>query len=107
MDYVKVFNEVKEAFDQDTAVVVVVALTLNLSKKVKGRHILKVGSFSEELDAKTRDVLWELSIEEVNKAIEIRNCIYDWDLSQSLDGLGGSRKKSLKEIYDERIRSCF
>ena len=100
MDYLAIFNAVKDEYDEDTAIMVVVMQTLNMAKKVHPRHLNPdtIGVYTEELKEEIRMVLWDRSLEEIDKAWRIKEALNLYHSAKEMDGLGGCVKKTLKEF---------
>lgn len=45
---------------------------------------------------------WEVSAETTDLAIKVWDVLYDWEISQSLDGVGGCEKKTIKELVERQ-----
>ena len=97
MNFITVFDAVVKEYSKDIAILVVSALTLNLSLKVKKDDLKFPGKFAERLNKKTRDLLWEYP-EYVVTVIEIRDAWTEYENRIKCQGLGGCVEKTLKEI---------
>lgn len=98
------FNNIYDAIleeyeDAELALMVTQIYTINLTTKIKKKHLIVSGSFTEKVKKKAIKLLWEYDQDKVTLAIGLWDCIYDWELKQSLGGLGGCVKRSFKEIH--------
>lgn len=102
MKFIDVFNTVKQEFSEDIAILVVSALTINLSTKIKKKDLASDNdsSFRKRIDNKTRTVLWEHSPETIDLVIEIRDALHEFQTRISMEGLGGCKVLTLKEIIE-------
>ena len=98
MNFTEVYEAVSAEFSPNIASGVVVALAINLSTKVKDKDMVTEGRFTKKINKKIWDTLWEYSEDEVNLIIKIRDNWSAFELSKSFNGLGGCRKKTLKEL---------
>lgn len=88
-----------EGFDEEVISNVVVINGLHMSKKIRPRHIDTIGLYTQELKEKSRDVLWETTDKVFGEAWELSQIIYDYELTHSLNGLGGCVAKTYRELY--------
>lgn len=98
MDLCNVHKTVEGEFNTTIATLVVAALTVNLTTKAKQKDMLDPGRFTNRINQKTRDLLWEHNKDDIELAIKIRDAWTEYSNRQSFDGLGGCEKKTLQEI---------
>jgi len=104
----ELFNEVKEEYGESIALGVVCILTINLTKTVENRHIelANLGSFTSEIIDEFK--LFALGIfkeEEVETIINIWHKTHTWIIQKELDGMGGAKAVSIKELMNETVRN--
>ena len=103
-DFTRVYNAINEEFDnRDLAMMVVQIYTINLTTKVKPKDIINTGRFTDKLIEKSKKVLWEYPIDDVELAISLWKCIHSWETRQTMYGIGGCEKKTFKELLKETI----
>lgn len=102
MNFTEIHKAVSAEFPPNIAVGVVVALTIDITTKIKKKDIVE-GNFTKKIDKKTRDALWDYSDDEVKLIIKIRDIWSTFELSQTFNDLGGFEHKTLKELIDENL----
>jgi hypothetical protein len=103
MEHLRIFNAIKADFGEQIALSVCQINAICLTTKVKRKDIgSHGGSFAERVTKKATKLLWESSPEELELALALWGCVHDWEIKQSLDGLGGCEKKTFKELLDAR-----
>lgn len=98
MKYNELFTELLKEFEVDVALCVVQITTIQLSLKPKEKEIAGIKSFEERVLKRARDVLWEIDESVLDQSIEIWRVVHDWDIHNSMNGLGGCEKKTFKEL---------
>jgi len=103
MKYPKLFDAIKsEGFSEEVALVATMMCLLNCTKKVKNKHMAKSGSFEKELLETFEKAFFEQSYDVVEEAISIWRVMYDWEVGQTLNGLGGCEKKTIRQLLEKR-----
>jgi hypothetical protein len=103
MNHLRIFNEIKADFGEQIALNVCQINAICLTTKVKRTDINgRGGSFTKRVIKKAKKFLWESSPEELELSLALWGCAHDWQIKQSLDGLGGCEKKTFKELLDAR-----
>ena len=98
-DFTRIYNAINEEFNNpELAMIVVQIYTIHLTTKVKSKDWTHAGHLTEKVIKKSKKVLWEYPIDDVELAISLWQCVYDWEIGQSMDGLGGCEKKTFKEL---------
>jgi hypothetical protein len=94
------FNEVLDCtHDVEIALTVVQMHLLNVTKRLKARHITTNGLFTKELIARFKQEFGSfLDTIKLEKAISIWMAEHTWDIHRSMGGLGGTDPK--KRITD-------
>jgi hypothetical protein len=100
MDFRFLHDKVAEEFSPTVAVLVVVALNINLVTKPKPTDLNTPGRFTERINKKTRKALWEHHPEDVELAIKIRDVWSEFENRITMDGLGGCQVKTLKQLLE-------
>ena len=102
-DFDRIYNTIAEEFDNPTLALMVVQIyTINLTTKVKPKDIINTGRFTDKLIEKSKKVLWEYPIDDVELAISLWECIHSWETRQTMHGIGGCEKKTFKELLAEK-----
>ena len=97
MNYVETFNVVKDEFDEETAILVVTALTVNLTMNATMEELTSIGAYTARLTEIIRENLWSHS-DKIDLVLKIWEALYDYQICQSMQGLGGCVAKTIKEI---------
>jgi hypothetical protein len=101
MDYKDIFDQVRKEFgDEELALMVAIALCINLTTKPKRKDLTIKGRFSERVEKRIKETLWKHDKDKLEQALSIYRVLYDFEISNALDGLGGCKKKTLKELLD-------
>lgn len=98
MDHLRIFNAVREDFGDTIALSVCQINAISLTTKIKKSP----NSFTDRVIKKARKLLWELSDDDFNLAIDLWEVSSCWDTRQTMDGLGGCVKMTFKELYDRK-----
>jgi len=98
MDHLRMFNAVREGFGDTIALSVCQINAISLTTKIKKSS----NSFTDRVIKKARKLLWELSDDDFNLAINLWEVSSCWDTRQTMDGLGGCVKMTFKELYDRK-----
>lgn len=98
MDHLRMFNAVREEFGDTIALSVCQINAISLTTKIKKSS----NSFTDRVIKKARKLLWELSDDDLNLAIDLWEVSSCWDTRQTMDGLGGCFKMTFKELYDRK-----
>jgi len=97
MDYVETFNAVRSEFDEEMAILVTTALTINLTRNPSIEELSEKGLYTERVEEIIKQNLWEHA-DKVELVIKIWDALYDYQTRISLEGLGGCKVKTIKEI---------
>lgn len=98
MDHLRMFNAIREEFGHTIALSVCQINAISLTTKIKKSP----NSFTDRVIKKARKLLWELSDDDLNLAIDLWEVSFCWDTRQTMDGLGGCVKMTFKELYDRK-----
>ena len=98
MKFADVFRIVEGEYNYHHATLVVAALALNLTMKPKQKDLLKPDRFTDRLNKKTHDLLWEEPPDVVDLIIKIRDAWDEYEQRQALKGLGGCESMRLRDI---------
>ena len=98
MKFMKLFEAVSDEFGTEVALCVVQIITIQLRLKPKMKELTGEKSFEERVITKAKDVLWETDSSIVEQAIQVWRVTHDWDVRQTMAGLGGCEKKTFKEL---------
>ena len=97
MNYIKVFKAIEEEFDSEIALMVIQILTVSQESFNKGRTKY-LSEPQKYLRNSFNAIFWEQPEEKQSLAWNLFNTVYDWDIAQEMQGLGGCEVKSFKEL---------
>ena len=101
MKYTAMFNAIiKEGFSTELALLTTTLYLMNIDKEVTLDHLTMNGRFTEELVRSFRKRMWDEDEALVNEPIKIWEVIYDYDMAQTLCGLGGCERKTIRELME-------
>lgn len=108
MKYYDLFKQiVGEDYSEEVALTVIQIMTIHLSKKITLSHIENKGEFSNEIIEDAKSLLFQTPEEVVKEALQIWSVMYDYEISQSLHGLGGCKKKTFRQLVQEAKEECL
>jgi hypothetical protein len=97
MNYNKLYAAVKEEYSEDIALSVCIAYSIHLNLKIEDDDdMTDSGRYQKRIEENIRSVLWEN--DDIDLIIDLESRVYEWDISNSLSGLGGCTPKLFKEI---------
>jgi len=94
MDFYRIFNAIKSEYPENIALSAIQIYSLNLVLKPSN-------NFEAKIVKKAKKLLWEMSDSDFDLAVKIWKAIYSWQCCQSLQGLGGCKAKTFKQILTE------
>ena len=94
MNFAKLHSAISEEFSPKIALMVVQIVTINMTTKFPE----DISRFAEKVEKKARKLLWEESRADIELALELCTVCHDWEIRQSMNGLGGCERKSFKEL---------
>ena len=92
-----------ENYREEIIATVVAMYALELNKEIKPRHMSKKDSFTPELKNTCKKVLWATPSDDFNTAWILSQCVYDYELTHSMDGMGGCVAKSFTRLFAEYV----
>ena len=100
MDYYTIFKAIKEEYGEEVALTAIQIYTINITPSVYSR---------DEFYENARKFLWEEAVKVlwVNDydtfllSWKVSRCMYEWQMRQSLHGLGGCTTKTFKQLVEE------
>lgn len=98
MDFYNVFKAMREEYPENICLAAIQIYTLNLALKPNA-------NFEQKILKKAKKVLWEVSEENFDIAVELWQVAYDWECRQSLQGMGGCVTKSFSQLIKEEESS--
>jgi hypothetical protein len=98
MDNVKIYDAINQEFGPVIALSVVQINTINLTSKVKKKDLTQSSNRTKRILKKAEKVLWELPVDDYNLIVSLWKVLHDWDVKQSLAGLGGCTAKTFTEL---------
>ena len=90
----KIFSAICLEFPDNIALAAVQIYSLNLVLK-------PINNFEKKILKKAKKLLWELADEDFDLAVKIWKVIYTWECRQSLQGMGGCKAKTFKQLLAE------
>lgn len=102
--YVAVYNALNSEFGFFIASIVCGMLHIHLSKEITLQHLEESGLFTKELEEDFREKFYRITNSSDNAkaaydlALECWRVSYDWQVRQSLQGMGGCKAKTFKEL---------
>ncbi|MCK9369216.1 hypothetical protein M0R04_04695 [Candidatus Dojkabacteria bacterium] len=102
MDFLRIFEVVEGEYTKSIACGILAAMTINLTTRVRKSDYKNPGRFTERLYKKTKGLLYEYSDDDIELIIKIRDSWNEYQLCQDMAGLGGCKKKTLKEIIENK-----
>lgn len=103
VDCIKVFNEIEKDFGKELALLTTIAYTIHCSTKPKKKELTGEKSYSERLNNEIKNALFE-HYDKLDEVLKIESVIYDFLTRETLEGIGGCVRKSIKELYNEKYQ---
>lgn len=91
---------VSEFEDTELALMVVQAVTVNLTTEVLEEDFTTKNSFGTRVEDKVRKLLWSYPQHKVDLAIRLWECYHSWDIGKGCAGLGGCVERTFKELLE-------
>jgi hypothetical protein len=105
MKYIDVYKQlIIEGFSEEVSLGVIQALTINMSKKIKKKHLTKESNYTAEIIDSIHSVLFMVDNEDVELIINLWECSHDWSICNSMQGLGGCTSSTFTELLLERSK---
>ena len=102
MNFTNVYNVVFKEYSHSIAILVVSAISINLSMKVKDKDLTVPGRYVERLNKKTKEILWTHADEfNIDLVIKIRDAYHEYSNRVAMNGLGGCEIKTLRQIVEK------
>lgn len=92
------FKAISAEFDEKTALAVLQVVTINSTLKMKELEWSVAGQRVKRITKRARKILWELSDDEFNLVMSLWDVSHDWEVRQTLQGLGGCEVKTFKAL---------
>lgn len=104
MELVKVYDLVMQDFGQDKelALLVVSFHTIHLAEKAKTKDFTKEGKFVDRIVGKFNKFAWQQNKQKCDLAVSIGLALYDFEVKETLQGLGGCVFSKLSDIVKEK-----
>jgi len=96
MNYNRLYDAVREEYSEDIALSVCIAFSIHIQTKIEEEDLTDSGRYQKRIEENIRDVLWEN--DDIDLIIDLESRVYQWDISNVLDGIGGCKAKLFKEI---------
>ena len=101
MKYSDVYNAVSLEYGNECALTVCQILAIGMATKVKRKDLECKGRYAKRIDKKVRNALWETDDEVLDLALKCWHVVHDWTIGIDMEGLGGCKRKTIKELVDE------
>lgn len=98
MNHFKIFNAISEELGPQVALHAVQIMSINLTIDWTDEFI---DNPTTVIKQKAKELLWELSESDFEFSFKVYQCIHDWDCRQVLQGLGGCKPKTFKELLED------
>lgn len=107
MNYNKFYDAVAAEYGPEVALAAVQILTVNMTTKIKPKYLKTTGRFTEKIERKAKDLLWECDSQTLQQAMACWRVSQSWQTRQSLhlQGLGGCEAKTFKELIEAEGKS--
>jgi hypothetical protein len=103
MKYIDIFKQlISEGFSEEVALSVVQVITINIIKPIKKKHLSGDRDYASEIISDAKLLLWKLPIETFTEIITLCSCISEWETRMSIQGIGGCKVKTFKQLLDEK-----
>ena len=96
MNYNKLYAAVKEEYSEDIALSVCIAFSIHMQTKIEEDDITESGRYQKRIEEQIRYVLWEN--DDIDLIIDLESRVYQWDISNSISGIGVCKAKLFKDI---------
>jgi len=73
---------------------------LNVTKKIKNRHVTIPGKYTEELRDQARQVLLPITENQFAQAWRLYGTFNTYTTRRDMDGIGGCTQLSMRDLYD-------
>jgi hypothetical protein len=93
-----------EQFSFGVITVAMFAREVNRTKPVEIEHLDNDGSYENEIVDHVKDVMWAEDGLDVEMGIDVWKVLYDYEIMIALDGLGGCKRKSIRELLEENSK---
>ena len=100
MNYNKFYDAVAAEYGPEVALAAVQILTVNMTTKFKPKHLKNTGSFTEKIERKAKDLLWECDPQTLQQAMACWRVSQSWQTRQTLQTQGGCEAKTFKELIE-------
>lgn len=101
MNYNKFYDAVAAEYGSEVAMAAVQILTINMTTKIKPKYLKTTGRFTEKIERKAKDLLWECDSQTLQQAMACWRVSQSWQTHQSLHLQGGCEAKTIRELVDE------
>ena len=104
MKKIDLFNAIiEEGFDPEVALTALGMMTINLTKKIKNKHMRVKGMFTTELKAKFKKHFHDITDEVYDEALSLWEVMYVYECGIELDGVGGGKSQTFRELLKEEL----
>jgi hypothetical protein len=105
-EYEKIYNALNSEFGFFVASIVCGMLHIHYTKEITLQHLEEAGLFAKELEREFKQEFHQLIHNSNNAksayelALQCWRVAYDWETRQTLQGLGGCKSKTFKELLE-------
>lgn len=103
MKYSNLYKQLRnENFSEIASISAIQILTINITMEIKVKDMKESGRFTNRLKKKSRNILWEITDDEFEISWKLYECFHEFEISNSLYGLGGCVRKTFTELMKEK-----
>lgn len=92
------FKAISAEFDEKIAIAVLQVVTINLTLKIKESEWSVAGQRVKRITKRAKKLLWELNDDEFHLVMSLWDVSHDWEVRQTLQGLGGCEPKTFTAL---------
>jgi len=102
MNKYELFKQIKSEFNEQIALGVCIAVTINLTTKPNSKDFITPNRYSERVNKKILERLNrdDFTQEDIKTILKLFDCVHNYDIGLCFDGLGGATKKTFKELLE-------
>ena len=99
MELQQLYRLARKEYSHNVCIGLCAAHALHLSLRIKLKDLTKTGRFREKVEKKIRKVLWQET--ELDLIVRLCFAVYDVEVSQALQGMGGCVPKTFSDVLSE------
>jgi len=94
----EIFSIIRNEFTEEIAVNATILILINKTLMPYNEEMVNNGLYVERLKSQYVNVLWQLDKEKQDLCMKIWDVWHIFEIGHDMDGLGGCKKKTLKEL---------